>query len=293
MKTEQTSRIFWHVGLAFSVCLATSVSGVCVAAEDASSTKPADEGAAKLRLEIMRSAIDDLKTSSAGVKDDDALKFAARPLLRYNDQTRTIAQTRELLDATVWRLGERGRPTALVTLEIYPVRPGTGRMFYEFLALSPLPFAIQSQRGPRWTATGTELKMAPLAGAPKPATTAPARLTQMRQLARRFSIHEELAGDKVECRLLPQPVDRYTDEQAGIHDAAIFFYANGTNPEVGVLLECSTTEYSFGLFRLSSAASTAEFDGKQVFQAPLVAQWPVAAPYTAKNHDVDLPEAAP
>lgn len=135
--------------------------------------------------------------------------------------------------------------------------------------------------------------MAPLAGAPKPATANPARLTQMRQLARRFTVHEELAGDKVECRLLPQPVDRYSDEQAGVHDAAIFFYANGTNPEIGLLLECSATEYNFGLFRLSSAASTAEFDGKEVFQAPLVAQWPVAAPYTAKNHEVDLPEGVP
>ncbi len=48
-----------------------------------------------------------------------ALAFVAKPQLRYSDPTRGTAEANVLLDATVWRLGEKGRPTALVTLEIY------------------------------------------------------------------------------------------------------------------------------------------------------------------------------
>lgn len=275
----------------FGCALCLTAIGPRSFADDAPAAKSTDEGPGKVRMETMRSAIEDLKSTSSAIDDAAALTFVPRPLLRYNDQTRTIANTRELLDATVWRLGERGRPTALVTLEIYPLRPGMGRMFYEFVSLSPSPFAMQSERGPRWSSPGTELKMSPLAGAPKPANSAPARLTQMRQLARRFSVHEVLAGDKIECRLLPQPVDRYADEDADIRDAAIFLFANGTNPEIGVLLECSDAEWSFGAFRLSSAASTVDFDGRQVFETAELGQWPVTAPYTAKNHDIELPEA--
>lgn len=272
------------------LCVWTTASP-CLSADDKANQSD-DEKLAKRRFELMQSAIDDMQVSSLAIESASALKFATRPLLRYNDQTRGVQGTNKLLDATVWRLAESGRPTALLTLEIYPVGAGKGQLFYEFVSLSPAPFSMESPRGPKWIASHTELKMERLAGGPAPAKSPPGRLTQLRELARRFSVHEDLYGEKIECRLLTQPIDRYSDKDASIQDGAIFVFANGTNPELGLVLECSDSEWSFGAFRLSSVAVLANLDGKQVFAASPAggAPYPISAPYTAKNHLIDLPE---
>ena len=55
-----------------------------------------------------------------------AFQFVSKPLLRYSDPTRGTTAANVLIDATVWRLGEQGRPTALITLEIYRARGTNG-----------------------------------------------------------------------------------------------------------------------------------------------------------------------
>jgi hypothetical protein len=256
--------------------------------------EPADEqkaAAAKRRLEIMQAAIDDFKVSSTAIESAEALKFAARPLLRYSDETRgRDSVTKGVMDAAVWRLGEHGRPTAVVTMEIYRLQEARALLTYEFVSLSSAPFEMQSVRGPGWFAPNTDLKMTQLAEAPAPADSPRGRLTQMRQLSRRFAAHEQLGNEKTECRLLPQPIDRYDDQAAGIQDGAMFVFANGTNPEIGLLLECSAENWSYGIFRLGSAALTVQLDGKQAFEAPRTRQYSSQAPYTATNHPIALPE---
>src|SRR5580704_4906111 len=44
------------------------------------------------------------------------------------------------------------------------------------------------------------------------------------------------ASTEIECRLLPQPIDRYKSAAQKIVDGAIFVYANSTNPELAVVL---------------------------------------------------------
>ncbi|OYV89904.1 MAG: hypothetical protein B7Z73_06495 [Planctomycetia bacterium 21-64-5] len=272
-------------------CILAGVS--CVAAgADEERDEPSPQNATTKRLELMRSLIGEIGVSSPAIESESLLKFGPRPLLRYNDQTRALQGTRQLLDATVWRLSERGRPTALVTLEVYPLAEGTGQLFYEFVSLTPLPFAMQLPSGTKWNASPSELKIGPLAGAPVPANSPAGRLAQMRQLARRFSVEEDLNGEKIACRLLSQPIDRYSDGDASILDGAIFVFANGTNPELGLLLECSDDGWSYGAFRLSSAATFATLDGKQFFAAPAMGgyPYPLSAPYTATNRVIELPE---
>ena len=58
--------------------------------------------------------------------------------------------------------------------------------------LTDRPFALKHKtENVGWDATGSGLELKPLPDAPKPAATAPARLTQMRQLARRFALTGE------------------------------------------------------------------------------------------------------
>jgi hypothetical protein len=246
---------------------------------------------AKARLEMMRKVIDDFDVRSLQVEPPAALKFHQEPLLRYNDPSRPGDKgAQSLLDATVWRLGETGRPTAIVTLEVYPRNEATAVLSYEFVSLSPLPFEIKNSHGVTWTPSSTQLTITPLLEAPEPADTKRSRLVQMRQLARRFTAQAEWQGDKTECRLLAQPIDRYDDEAAGIVDGAVFVFANGANPEMGLLLECSEKHWSYGVFRLTAATLSAQLDGKPFDPPSKSAGNPVLAPTTGMQHEIELPK---
>lgn len=190
------------------------------------------EEQSKGRLELMQQTIAGLEPAEGEKLGKAALTFVAKPLLRYSDPTRGTTEANVLLDATVWRLGEKGRPTALVTLEIYRASEENNILAYEFLSLSPAKFSLKHKEREKvaWDAAGDALQLRPLPDAPKPAANAAARLLQMRQLARKFTAREKVKGEDIQCRLLPQPIDRYRWDEEGIVDGAIFVYANGTNP---------------------------------------------------------------
>src|SRR5262245_40318167 len=156
-----------------------------------------DDPDAKRRLELMLGAVIALEAESSELKAKEALAAVAKPLLRYSDPTRGgvgvkgQAVANVLVDAGVWRLGAEGRPPALVTAEVYQAPDGSRVMSIEFLSLSEKKFVLKHKtEAVRWDATASGLELKDLPDAPKPAETAPARLTQMRQLARRFAAKE-------------------------------------------------------------------------------------------------------
>jgi hypothetical protein len=123
---------------AFQVALGLLLSSVA-------SAPAQDDPQAKQRLAFMQAAVESLEPESSDFKSKAALAVAPKPLLRYNDPTRggvkpTTGGVKEvptniLLDAGVWRLGTGGRPTALVTVEIYQEPAGSRVVAYEFLSL--------------------------------------------------------------------------------------------------------------------------------------------------------------
>jgi hypothetical protein len=250
--------------------------------------EPADkakkEEMARRRLDLMKSAIDEIEVASTPDFPKSALKFGKSPLLRYNDETRGF------LDAGVWRVGEAGRPTAFVTIELYRAEEGMVLLTHEFICLSQARFSMTLPGRMQWTPVGTELITALLPDAHAPADSATGRLQQMRQVARRFSVHEEYRGDKVECRLMPAPLDRYSDREKGIVDGALFAFANGTNPELGLLLECREKDWTFGTFRMASAALSVDLDGKLTREIPNLQRYTTTASYTSTRRTVPLPE---
>jgi len=86
----------------------------------------------------------------------------------------------------------------------------------------------------------------------------------MRQLARRFAAREIFNKEPIECRLIAQPIDRYQSEAEKITDGAIFVLANGTNPEIGVVLEAHGDRWRYGVLRFCGAEVTITLDGKVV-----------------------------
>ena len=225
-----------------------------------------DEPEAKQRLELMQAAVGGLESESSELTPKVALAVAAKPLLRYSDPTRggvkTEAADNVLLDAGVWRLGTEGRPTALVTVEIYLERKGSRVLSFEFLSLTEAKFSLKNKEGVRWDATGSALQLKELPEAPKPAATAAARLVQMRQMVRRFAATEKFNKQPIDCRLLPQPIDRYESAAQKVADGAIFAFANGTNPEVGIAFESDGERWRYGILRLTAAESAVTLDGK-------------------------------
>lgn len=252
-----------------------------------------DDAQRKERQTLMEQTIAGFDVRSNAIRTKSALTFAAKPLLRYNDPTRGTTEANVLLDATVWRLGEAGRPTALVTLEIYRATGTDGLLSYEFASLTDAEFSLthKAKQTVTWTATGSAVAMTRLSGAPVPAKTATGRLAQMRQLARQFKVHERLRNEEsIECRLLAQPIDRYASAADKITDGAIFAFANGTNPELGLVLECDDEGWSYGAVRLSAAETILELGGREVAKFPIGDFRSTSGTYSAAHHPIELPE---
>lgn len=232
-----------------------------------SSVSAQEKPQARQQLEFMQAAVSSLEPESSELKKA-ALTISSKPLLRYSDPTRggiTATAINVLLDASVWRLGTEGRPTALVTVEIYQAPDKSRGLAYEFLSLTEARFSLKHKTERiRWDATGSALTLKELPDAPKPASTAPGRLAQMRQLARRFAAKERLNKESIDCRLLTQPIDRYQSAEDKIVDGAIFAYANGTNPELGVVFESDGKRWQYGIIRLTAAESSVTLDGREV-----------------------------
>ena len=93
---------------------------------------------------------------------------------------------------------------------------------------------------PLWTSGEAGVAWQPLDSAPAPAVTRPARLIQMRSIARRYSATIQ-TQDESELRLKEQPLFRYTESAAGVLDGAIFDFAMTTDPELLLLLEARET----------------------------------------------------
>jgi hypothetical protein len=228
-----------------------------------------DTDEAKQRLMLMQEAVESLRAESTEIKAKEALTAGGKPLLRYADPTRggdKNANANLLLDAGIWRLGTEGRPTALITVELYETSDGSRVVSYEFLAMTEKAFKVSHKTRDKihWEPAESGLAVKDIPDAPKPATTPAARLTQMRALAQRFGVTETFNKQSIDCRLMGQPMDRYQSEQQKIVDGAVFAFANGTNPEIGVLLEADSDRWRYGILRMTSTAAKVTLDGNEI-----------------------------
>jgi hypothetical protein len=191
-------------------------------------------------------------------------------VLRYADPTR---QTHE---SSLWIWSDGGRPTAIAAVEYYPAGPrGTGlqgpQWLYEIASLSTERIAAQCEGNFSWAAEQPGLKLQTLPDAPRPAEKETRRLVQMKALRDRFTAYENATGSgRIELRPLATPLLRYADEKADVVDGAIFSFANGTNPEVFLVIEAHGTSaegrWQYALIQMTGEPVTAQLDGMEVWQ---------------------------
>jgi hypothetical protein len=165
----------------------------------------------------------------------------------------------------------------LVTLSVL-ANSQTSSWLYEFASLSE--HEVGAEFGPdfaKWSALRPGWEPQTFRDAPAPAESKSERLRQMRDLARRFKAVELLPPPtRFELRLLPQPVVRYADADAGQLDGAVFLLCHGTNPEIVLVIEAKQESdqppvWQYGFARNTIAELHVTLDGAEVWTQPHVA----------------------
>ena len=185
------------------------------------------------------------------------------PLHRWTDPTR------EFSGGALWAWRSSGRPVAIYGIELY------GQSWaHEFVSLTTAP--VRADNGSvRWVPSEAGVEFHEVPDAPAPVPDEAGRPRQIRDLARRFSAREFWAGRSYALRLLPHPIDRYADSPSGLLDGAIFTYANGTNPELLLLIEArrqgnNPPKWSYAAARLTRAELYLTLGQRDVWTAPIL-----------------------
>lgn len=142
----------------------------------------------------------------------------------------------------------------------------------EFHSLSP--GKLQATRDGRrvWFPSGGGVELSLIPDAPPPADSPTRRLRQMKALAREFSaeaIYPSPDDPPWQLRLMIQPVYRYRSTGADLLDGAMFAFAQGTNPDVWLLIEARKTphgaRWQYGLARMHLVALRVFHKGRRVW----------------------------
>ena len=212
----------------------------------------------------------------------ELLRFAPNPILRFSDP----ARERLVGDGTLWRLGDSGRPSAILAVEFLAKK---SLFSFELVSLSGDNVRVAGTTGWEWTPS-SDFVMTKFGGAQRPDSLPEQRLRQMKKLARRFRTSQKVDGSTSELRLLPQPVYRYDDLDKAVIDGAVFVFAHGTNPEILVIIEAlnEPSKWQYGLSRLTSAELRAQLDGSVVWRRPNVQPFDASAEYYATSESVTI-----
>lgn len=192
---------------------------------------------------------------------DRALRLEPEPALRWPNATRNTPDGATF----VWTLD--GRPEVIGCIWQH------GSLSWALHSLSDRPVRAELDGTLIWEPKSPGVELRPLEGAPRPAKTATGRLSQMRALARRF--HCRLDGENgtnvEDLRLLPQPIHRYASDDGQIVAGGLFAFAQGTDPEVIVMIEAAgapNASWRYAISRRSVVALEARLDDRLVWSAP-------------------------
>jgi hypothetical protein len=217
---------------------------------------PADEPAESLAKKMLPVYVKEAAEYSiaVGSAPRQALELTKEPVFEWSNPVRQGVQ-----QGVVFLWLRDGRPAALGSIFSQPADgklPGR-KIMHEFHALDTEKLLVSRPNAiNEWKPQGG-LARTVLPDAGTPATTAGARLVQMKRLAQEFTGHEEDSdGKRWDLRLLPAPLYRYPAAKAGVIDGAIFILVSeaGTDPEVLLLLEAreeggkTRWEYACGRF---------------------------------------------
>lgn len=151
----------------------------------------------------------------------------------------------------LWTEGANGRPVAAAQFFLVDTV-----WHHEFQSLRTAGFESEGTEGWVWKPTRPGLSFEPASGIGPPADSAAQRLRQMKSIAERFTAAVDASGtfeNPEQLRLLTTPIYRYAAPAQGVLDGALFVFAQGTNPEILMLVEADATAktWRYGFARMS------------------------------------------
>ena len=228
------------------------------------------------KLEYFRERIATVRLTVAD-RPDEPCQFVAEPLAKFDNP---ISQ---IWDGFMFLWTDRGRPVAVVKSYHNTPNKTWGRTF---VSLAPQQIVMKQDDKPLWTPEEAGVTFAELPGAPAPSAEPRQRLTQMRAIARRFSVIDHWGikdPTDWQLRLLPTPLHRYEVPEEGVVDGALFGYVL-TAPEAIVLLEARKTDtgelvWHYALARCTRFGVRFSLDGKQIAEFDRLDAWPATGTY--------------
>ena len=242
-----------------ALLIATGMPGDRLSGQDAAKVS-AKEGERKW-LDEMKQIV---QAFQVAVIDDQNNRTPAsmtpEPLHRWTDPTRPFS------GGALWAWKCSSRPVAIIAIELY------GAWSLEFVSLST--GRVRADDGAmHWAPAKAGVELHDVPEAPAPAVDEAGRLRQMRELARKFTATELWEGRHHALRLLPHPINRYADPASGLVDGALFIYANGTNPEVLLMVEArrrgdGPPKWTFAAAALSKSELHLKSGSRDVWTVP-------------------------
>lgn len=231
-------------------------------------------------------------TVGAASGDSSAFQSTTESVLKWSNPD----AGRVYGDVYVWTDG--GRPAAVAS--IYRWYAPYQSLTIEFCSLSAGPIVASRGGQVLWQPADPGIAWHELPASAAPARSRPARLTQMRRMADRFTVRltdsraDQAAVDKV-LRLLSRPVYRY-DEAMSV-DGALFAFVVGTDPELLLLLESDEAGWRYALTRINRDTLAVSLDGAMVRKfeyIPPAELFDLRQPYACYDvKDYQLTETAP
>ena len=251
--------------------------------QEPSSARLSDEEKTR-RLDFFRERIVKLEIAAAA-RRDKPFKLTAEPLITFENPVS------QMWDGLMFVWTDGGRPAVAMKCYYHSINKRWGRTF-----VSLLPERIEMTSGDKklWWPEMDGVNFALLADAPKPAGDERRRLTQMREIARRFTMVDHWGlkdPTDYRLRLLPTPLFRYAAAGHNVVDGAIFGYVVNS-PEALVLIEARKTDeglaWHYAVARFTRFEVTVSLDGKQIAEFPRLEAWPPSGVYF---HDpVEMPD---
>jgi hypothetical protein len=218
------------------------------------------------RLKFMKETAERIEIRAEG-KEGANLELRAQPVIRY-DNNRSF-----IVDAATFVWLADHRPQAIGGIWL---KNRQGHAFFDLQSLSPQLLTVTVDGTTRWTTTQAGISWQAIASGTPPAASRLERLRQMKQLAEGFSTYAvKTAPDYDEgsiwhLRMMAQPVYRYAEECAV--DGALFAFAQGTDPEVYLVLEAredqGTRQWYFGFAPACGWELHAKRGEKEVWSRP-------------------------
>lgn len=227
--------------------------------------QPEDTADRSERLQFLQAKVAEFELSREG--DPGAtVPFALTkaPVLRYSNVERLSGTT----DGATFLWLEGTRPVAAVS---FSIRNPDEIVVRECTSFVDQKLICQSGGKDVWTPPAGNSVAQSFPEAPVPAKSKTQRLTQIRNLARKFEATCYNRKDEpFALRLLPQPLHRYEAEKAGILDGAVFAFVVSNDPELLLVIEAAQSvdkepAWQYTLARMSSWKEKVQLDGREVW----------------------------